>query len=114
MSQESAVKKDMETPAVTREQVIAALKNVYDPEIPVDVYELGLIYDIRIDEHNNVEIDMTMTAPSCPAAQSLPMQAEWQVSGIEGVNQVHVEVVWEPPWTPDLMSEEARLQLGYF
>jgi FeS assembly SUF system protein len=114
MSQEAAVKKQPEPVAVNREQVIEALKNVYDPEIPVDIYELGLIYDIRIDEQNNVDIDMTMTAPSCPAAQSLPMQVEWQVSGIEGVNQARVEVVWEPPWTPDMMSEEARLQLGYF
>jgi len=114
MSRQAALEKQAEPLTVTKEQVIEALKNVYDPEIPVNIYELGLIYDIRIDENNNVDIDMTMTAPNCPAAQSLPMQAEWQVSGIPGVEQVHVEVVWEPPWTPEMMSEAARLQLGFF
>ncbi len=99
---------------INREHVVQILKTVYDPEIPVDIYELGLIYDIAIDEKNNVHVKMTLTAPSCPAAQSLPLQVKERLMQIPGVGDVTVEVVWDPPWNPAMMSEEARLQLGYF
>jgi len=98
---------------IFREDVIKVLKTVYDPEIPVDIWELGLIYDISIDEENNIKIAMTLTAPNCPAAQSLPLQVQERVKQISGVGDVDVEVVWDPPWHPSMMSEVAKLQLGY-
>ncbi|MCD6375119.1 MAG: SUF system Fe-S cluster assembly protein [Caldisericaceae bacterium] len=98
---------------IFREDVIKVLKAVYDPEIPVDIWELGLIYDISIDEENNIKIAMTLTAPNCPAAQSLPLQVHERVKQISGVGDVDVEVVWDPPWHPSMMSEVAKLQLGY-
>ncbi len=99
---------------ITRDDVVKILKTVYDPEIPVDIYELGLIYDISIDENNNVKVAMTLTAPNCPAAQSLPMQVHERLSqGLPDVGEVDVEVVWDPPWHPSMMSEVAKLQLGY-
>ena len=94
--------------------VIDALSQVYDPEIPVNIWELGLIYDIRIDSKNRVEIDMTLTAPGCPAAQALPVEVDQKVREVPGVQDVYVEVVWEPAWTTDRMSEAAKLQLGMF
>lgn len=96
------------------EEIIEVLQDIYDPEIPVDIYELGLIYDVLIDEDNNVKIIMTLTAANCPAAHSLPNQVQFFVQKIPEVNQVEVEIVWEPRWTPERMSEAARLQLGYF
>ncbi len=98
---------------IFRDDVIKVLKTVYDPEIPVDIWELGLIYDISIDEENNIKIAMTLTAPNCPAAQSLPLQVQERVKQIAGVGDVDVEVVWDPPWHPSMMSEVAKLQLGY-
>ena len=98
---------------IFREDVIKVLKTVYDPEIPVDIWELGLIYDISIDEENNIKIAMTLTAPNCTAAQSLPLQVQERVKQISGVGDVDVEVVWDPPWHPSMMSEVAKLQLGY-
>ncbi len=98
---------------IFRDDVIKVLKTVYDPEIPVDIYELGLIYDISIDEDNNIKIAMTLTAPNCPAAQSLPQQVKERVEQISGVGEVQVDVVWDPPWNPSMMSEVAKLQLGY-
>lgn len=98
---------------IFRDDVIKVLKTVYDPEIPVDIWELGLIYDISIDEENNIKIAMTLTAPNCPAAQSLPLQVKERVQQISGVGDVDVEVVWDPPWHPSMMSEVAKLQLGY-
>ncbi len=92
--------------------VIAALCTVYDPEIPVNIYELGLIYGIDIDAGSRVRIRMTLTAPACPSAQSLPLEVERKVRDIPGVTDVFVEVVWEPAWTTDRMSDEAKLQLG--
>jgi len=95
-----------------REKVIARIKTVFDPEIPVDIYELGLIYEIQILPLNNVQIEMTLTSPSCPAAQTIPVEVENKVKAIEGVNSVHVSIVWNPPWDRDMMSEVAKLELG--
>jgi FeS assembly SUF system protein len=96
-----------------RENIISVLKNIFDPEIPVNIHELGLIYEVRILEEGNVEIDMTLTSPACPAAQSLPGEVRTEVSKLPGVADVHVEVVWEPQWNPDMMTEEAKLTLGF-
>ncbi len=98
--------------AVTEEQVNQVLKTVFDPEIPVNIYELGLIYDVSINDSNEVLIKMTLTTPNCPAAASLPDEIRHKVSAIEGVQNVDVEIVWEPMWSPAMMSEAARLQLG--
>jgi FeS assembly SUF system protein len=95
-----------------RPQVIEALCTVFDPEIPVNIYELGLIYDIDIDAERRVHVRMTLTAPACPSAQSLPLEVERKVRDVPGVSDVFVEVVWEPAWSMDRMSEAARLQLG--
>jgi FeS assembly SUF system protein len=94
--------------------IIEALKTVYDPEIPVDVYELGLIYKIDIGEDRNIEIDMTLTAPGCPVAGEMPVWVQNAVSAVEGVQEVKVNMVFEPFWTPDRMSEEARVALNMF
>lgn len=96
-----------------KEQVVLALKAVYDPEIPVDVYELGLIYDIKIFPVNNVYILMTLTSPSCPSAGSIPGEIEEKVRAIEGVNDVSVELTFDPPYSTELMSEVAKLELGF-
>ncbi len=96
-----------------RESIVGALQNVYDPEIPVNIHELGLIYDVRITDEGNVEVDMTLTSPACPAAQSLPGDVQREVSKVPGVNEVLVEVVWEPAWNPEMMTEEAKLNLGF-
>jgi FeS assembly SUF system protein len=98
-----------------RESVIDMLRTVYDPEIPVNIYDLGLIYDLTADPADgDVHIDMTLTAPGCPVAQTFPGTVEDAVRKVPGVNQVQVELVWEPPWTRDRMSEAARLELGMF
>jgi FeS assembly SUF system protein len=96
------------------ERVVGALKDVYDPEIPVDIYELGLIYDIEIDDEAKVGIRMTLTSPMCPVAGSLPMEVEQRVKLLPGVTAATVYLVWDPPWTPDRMSEAAKLELGMF
>ena len=93
-------------------RVIDALQSCYDPEIPVNIYELGLVYGIEISDSCDVRIQMTLTAPSCPVAASLPLQIESKVSAIEGVKSAQVELVWDPPWNPRKMSESAKLQLG--
>ena len=95
-----------------KNQVIEVLKSCYDPEIPVNIYELGLIYDINIDDENNVKIKMTLTSPACPVAGSLPPEVENRVRKIPYVKSCMVEMVWEPLWDIHMMSEEARLQLG--
>ncbi|GAB4148523.1 MAG: iron-sulfur cluster assembly protein [Ignavibacteriales bacterium] len=95
------------------QEIIRELKNVYDPEIPVDIYELGLIYEIRIDENMNVYIKMTLTAPGCPVAGSLPGEVKDKVKRVKGINKVAVDLVWEPAWNKDMMSDEAKLQLGF-
>ncbi len=96
-----------------KEKVIEQLKTVFDPEIPVDVYELGLIYEINILPVNNVEIIMTLTSPSCPAAEQIPSEVEAKARSVEGVNDVHVELTFDPPFTPDMMSDAAKLELGF-
>lgn len=98
--------------AELKEEIIDALKTVYDPEIPVNIFDLGLIYDIKLDAEGEVDIDMTLTAPGCPVAQTFPGQVEDVVRAVPGVKDAHVELVWDPPWTQDLMSEEAKLELG--
>ena len=96
-----------------RDKVLAALKTVYDPEIPVDVYELGLIYEINVFPVNNVFILMTLTSPSCPSAEAIPSEVEQKVKAIEGVNDVTVELTFDPPYSQDMMSEAAKLELGF-
>ena len=96
-----------------RTQVIAAVKRVYDPEIPVDVFELGLIYEINVFPVNNVHILMTLTSPSCPSAETIPVEVEQQIKTISGVNDVKVEITWDPPYSQDMMSEAAKLELGF-
>jgi FeS assembly SUF system protein len=103
----------IENIAISKEQVVEALKQVYDPEIPVDVYALGLIYEITIYPVNNVQILMTLTSPSCPAAELIPGQVETSIRGIKGVNEVQVELTFEPPYSQAMMSEEAKLVLGF-
>jgi FeS assembly SUF system protein len=96
-----------------KEKVIDVLKTIYDPELPVSIWELGLIYEISILPLNNVQIVMTLTAPGCPAAQSLPVEVDQKVKEIEGVNDVHVAVTWSPAWNKTMMSEAAQLELGF-
>ncbi len=95
-------------------RIVEALKTVYDPEIPVDIYELGLIYDVRLDAEAHVRVQMTLTSPHCPVAESLPGDVERTVCGVEGVSGAEVEVVWDPAWNPAMMSEAAKLELGFF
>ena len=98
---------------ISKEEVIQALKQVYDPEIPVDIYELGLIYEITIYPINNVYVLMTLTSPSCPAAELIPGQVETNIKALQGVNEVKVELTFEPPYSQAMMSEEAKLALGF-
>lgn len=99
---------------VLKEAVITALKTVFDPEIPVNIYDLGLIYDVSINDEQLVHIQMTLTSPGCPVAQTFPGTVEQAVNLVEGVQDCNVELVWEPPWTQERMSEVARLELGIF
>ena len=102
-----------ETPnAEVKEAVIDALKSVYDPEIPVDIYELGLIYDVVISEDGDALVTMTLTTPHCPVAETLPNEVELRVLSVPGVRDAQVKLVWDPPWDPSKMSDEARLELG--
>ena len=94
------------------EKVVKVIKTIYDPEIPVDIYELGLIYDVFVNEDNNVKILMTLTTPNCPVAESLPKEVEDKVKSLKMVNDAEVEITFDPPWSSDLMSEEAKLELG--
>ena len=95
-----------------KSKVIDKIKTIYDPEIPVNIYELGLIYKIGVDEKNKVNIDMTLTSPNCPAAESLPNQVKENIKKIKGVSDVNLNLVWEPPWSKDKMSEAAKLELN--
>ncbi|MCW8813148.1 MAG: SUF system Fe-S cluster assembly protein [Ignavibacteriaceae bacterium] len=95
------------------EKIIQTLKSCYDPEIPVDIFELGLIYEIEIDDNANVNIKMTLTSPACPVAGSLPPEVEGKVKAIPEVNDAKVEIVWSPPWDKDMMSEVAKVELGF-
>lgn len=96
------------------DDIVGALKTVYDPEIPADIYELGLIYKIDIDDERNVDVEMTLTAPGCPVAGEMPIWVENAVGSVDGVGQVKVEIVFDPPWTPERMSEEAQVAVGWF
>ena len=93
------------------EKIVKALKTVYDPEIPVDVYELGLIYDVFVNEDNHVKVIMTLTIPNCPVAESLPSSVKENIMKVAGVTDVDLKLVWDPPWTKDMMSEAAKLEL---
>jgi FeS assembly SUF system protein len=95
-----------------KQKVIECLQSIYDPEIPVSIYELGLIYEVDILPVNNVQVVMTLTAPGCPAAQTIPVEVDQKVRTIQGVNDVHVSVTWTPPWDRSMMSETAKLELG--
>lgn len=94
------------------DKIVRVLKTIYDPEIPVDIYELGLIYDVFVNEDSDVKILMTLTTPNCPVAETLPMEVEEKIKSINEVNSAEVEITFDPPWTQDLMSEEAKLELG--
>lgn len=97
----------------TQSTVISVLKTVHDPEIPVDIYELGLIYEVKITDDAFVHIEMTLTSPNCPVAESLPAEVEEKVGNIEGATGAKVNIVFDPPWSQDMMSEEAKLELGF-
>ena len=102
------------SPEELKDDVIEMLQTIYDPEIPVNIYEVGLIYDIDVSDDFKVAINMTLTAPGCPVAQSFPGDIEAKVATVASVSEVKVELVWDPPWTKDMMSEAAQLQLGMF
>ena len=105
---------DPENTAAFQQLVIDQIKTVFDPEIPVDIYELGLIYDIIVDADKRVLVNMTLTSPACPSAQQIPSEVRWKVKAIPGVTDAFVEIVWEPAWSKDRMSEAAKLSLGFF
>ena len=108
------IEKETETASENlRDKVVNAIKTVYDPEIPVDVYELGLIYEINVYPVNNVYIRMTLTSPSCPSAEVIPGEVEQKVKAVEGINDVKVELTFDPPYSQDMMSEAAKLELGF-
>ena len=114
MDEETKAQEKAEAEPTLEEKIVEVIKTCYDPEIPVDIYQLGLIYDISVADDGAVDIKMTLTSPACPAAGSLPPEVETKVGTVEGVTSVKVEVVWEPTWTPEKMTEAARLQLGMF
>ena len=95
-----------------KEKIVSEIKKIYDPEIPVNIYELGLIYKIEIDDKNKVEVEMTLTSPNCPVAESLPKMVKDNILMLDGVNDVDLKLVWDPPWTKDKMSEAAKLELN--
>jgi len=100
--------------AALRDRVIEVLKEIFDPEIPVNIYEIGLIYEVKVDDEANVHILMTLTSPMCPVAESLPPEVENKVAAVDGVASATVEITWDPPWDPEMMSEAAKLELGFF
>ena len=95
------------------EEIVKVLKTIFDPEIPVDIYELGLIYDVFVNEDNDVKVLMTLTTPNCPVAESLPLEVKNKINDMNGVKSAEVEMTFDPPWSKDLMSEEAKLELGF-
>ena len=102
-----------EAKKVLEEKIINVIKTIYDPEIPVDIFELGLIYEIKIDDKLHVEVEMTLTSPNCPVAESMPLDVENKVGDVFGVTSSKVNIVFDPPWDKDMMSEEAKLELGF-
>jgi FeS assembly SUF system protein len=103
---------ETQSPEQIRASVVDVLKTVYDPEIPVDIWELGLIYDLSVDEKGEVAIRMTLTSPMCPVAETLPEEVKTKIEALDGVTGAEVNVVWDPPWNPGMMTEEAQLELG--
>ena len=104
----------MTTKSNLHNQVIEILKTIFDPEIPVNIYEMGLVYEVKVDDDANVHILMTLTSPMCPVAESLPPEVEEKVAATDGVTSAKVEITWDPPWDPDMMSEAAKLELGMY
>jgi len=102
------------TPVASREEVIEALQTVYDPEIPVNIYDLGLIYELRIEDNGNVNVQMTVTAPACPVAGELPQWVADAIDRLDGTAEIEVELVWDPPWDQSMMTEDAKMALGMF
>ena len=100
--------------ASTKQRIIEALHTIYDPEIPVNIYEIGLIYEVTVDDDGKAHILMTLTSPMCPVAESLPPEVEQKVATVEGVTSASVEITWDPPWDPDMMSDAAKLELGMY
>ena len=100
--------------SILEAQVIEVIRTCYDPEIPVNIYEMGLIYSVKVSDDGQVDVDMTLTTPYCPAAQSLPLEVDSKVKSVPGVKSVRVNIVWDPPWNPGMMSEAAKLELGLF
>jgi len=98
---------------ILEDSIINVIKTIFDPEIPVNIYELGLIYDVRIDDDANAEVDMTLTSPNCPVAESLPQEVKTKIELIQGLKSVDVILLFEPPWDKDMMSEEAKFELGF-
>ena len=96
-----------------KDDIIAAIKTVYDPEIPINIWEVGLIYDVSLDDNGHARVLMTLTSPNCPVAESLPIDVEEAVEAVDGVTSVSVEITWDPPWDPEMMSEAAKLELGF-
>lgn len=96
-----------------QDEAYAQLHTIYDPEIPVNIYDLGLVYEVNVDADNNIQVIMTLTAPNCPAAESLPNEVKEKLSNIDGANEIKVEVTFDPPWDQDMMSETAKLELGF-
>jgi FeS assembly SUF system protein len=109
---ETEIKPADEPTGEVREAIVEALKSIYDPEIPVDIYELGLIYDVEVTEDGDATVTMTLTTPHCPVAESMPGEVELRVLSVPGVRDAEVKLVWDPPWDPSKMSDEARLELG--
>ncbi len=95
-----------------KEKIIVEIKKIYDPEIPVNIYDLGLIYDVKVDDKNNVDVKMTLTTPNCPVAESLPMEVENTVKEVKEVNKVNLELVWDPPWDKSMITEAGKLELN--
>ena len=113
VEQETLPEDTREAKKVLEEKIINVIKTIYDPEIPVDIFELGLIYEIKIDDKLNVEVEMTLTSPNCPVAESMPLDVENKVGSVFGVTSSKVNIVFDPPWEKDMMSEEAMLELGF-
>jgi len=107
------VKMEAEEKNDIQNRIVQVLKTIYDPEIPVDIYELGLIYGVDVDDNRHVKITMTLTSPSCPVAETLPPEVEQKVAGVKGVDSAKVEITWDPSWDKSMMSQEAMLELGF-
>jgi FeS assembly SUF system protein len=97
-----------------RDEIVKAIQTVYDPEIPINIWEVGLIYEVDVDDDGKVHVLMTLTSPNCPVAESLPSDVKEAVTAVEGVTEAEVEVTWDPPWDPEMMSEAAQLELGFY